>query len=430
MRHRIARPPATARLLAVLLVGASVLGLAGCGEKSASPPSADPNAPVTLKLATFGDSSVIKQQVDQYKKLHPNVTVDVSTVASSEDARTNLLTKLAAGNGLADVEQLEISWVGQLQRYSSKFVPLPADQYGPFVPIQSQPVASKDGTSFGYGIGTGPQAICYHEDMLKKAGMPTDEASLATMFGATWADYFTAGQKYEAAGGPGKWFDSSYLVYNAQIEQLQYPYEDAEGKVVANNPQVEKIFRDTLAAGDKQSAKLSAFSEDWNNGMGTSKFATIACPSWLLSTIEGNSKGVKDWRIANAFPGGGGNVGGSFLAIPTQSKNPTQAAALASFLSSPEQQIFGFKGGSAFPSRTQALDSPELKAVTNTYYGNAKVGAIFADRSKAIATVMYKGPHYIGIDTAAFNAITRVEAGQQPVDAAWQQFASEAEAAR
>ena len=417
-----------ARALTVV-VAATALVLSGCGQDAPAPATSDPNAPVTLKISAFGDTALIKKQIEEYKRQRPNVTVEVNTVASAEDARTNMLTKLAAGTGLADVEQLEISWVGQLQRYSSKFVPVEADEYGPFVNIQVDPVALEDGKTFAYGLGTGPEAICYRADLLDKVGMTSDPGSVAAMAG-TWADYFDAGKKYAAANGPGKWYDSSYFIYNAQVEQLAFPYEQADGAVVANNPEVEKIFKDTLAQADALSAKLSPFSEDWNNGMGTaSKYATLPCPSWLLQSIEANSKGVTGWRIADAFPGGGGNVGGSFLAIPTQSKNPEQAAALASWLTSPEQQIAAFKGGSAFPSRTQALDSPDLAGVTNAYFGDAKVGTIFSNRSKAIQTVMYKGPNYIDIDTAAFNAIARVESGKQSIDEAWQQFVTESEAA-
>ena len=413
----------------IAAVAVTALTLAGCSGGEPAPTTSDPNAPVTLKLALFGDSAAVKPLIDEYKRQRPNVTVELNTVANAEDARTNLLTKLAAGNGLADVEQLEISWVGQLQRYSSKFVPVAQDEYGPFVNIQTEPVKTEDGGTYAYGFGTGPTAMCYRAELLEKAGMASDPQAVAGMMGGTWAEYFEAGKKYAAAGGTGKWFDSSYLIYNAQVEQLPFPYEQADGTVAVNNPELEKIFKDTLALAPTLSAKLGVFSEDWNSGMATGKYATLACPSWLLTTIQGNAKDVADWRIADAFPGGGGNLGGSFLAVPTQSKNPEQAAALASWLSAPEQQIAAFKEGSAFPSRVQALDSPDLAGVTNPYFGDAKVGTIFANRSKAITTVPYKGPNYIAIDTAAFNAVTRVESGQQSVDEAWQQFVTEAEAA-
>lgn len=416
------------RTALALLASSSLVLAAGCSSGEPAPP-ADPNAPITLKVSTFGNSDALKKQADEYHQANPNITVEVATTANAEDARTNLLTKLAGGSGLADLEQLEVSWMGELKQYSSKFVPVAGDEYGDWLKVQTDPAIGADGKLFGYGLGTGPEAICYRADLLKKAGMPSDPESVATMVGGSWADYFAAGQKYVAAGGQGAWYESSYLTFNAQIEQLAFPYESADGGIVADSPEVEKVFRDTLAAAPQLSAKLAPFSEDWNAGMASGKFATMTCPSWMLAVIEGNAKKVTDWRVANAFPGGGGNLGGSYLSVPTQSKYPEQAKALASWLTAPEQQVAAFKAGSAFPSRTQALDLPDLQAVTNPYFGDAKVGTIFADRSKAITTFMYKGPHYLAIDTAAFNAMTRAETGQQSVDEAWAQFVKEAKAA-
>lgn len=411
----------------IVVAALAALALTGCTGGS-SGDAQQPGEPVTLTVATFGDSSAIKTLATEYQEDNPGVTVEVNTVASSEDARTNLLTKLAAGSGLADVEQLEVAWVGQLQRYTDRFVPLEADEFGPFIAPQAQPVTLEDGGTWALGVGTGPSAICYREDLLESAGMATDAASVEEMF-SSWENYLAAGQEYAAAGGEGKWYDDSYLVFNAQIEQLAYPYEGEDGAVVANNPDVEGIFRDTLALAPELSANLSPFSEDWNTGFANDAYATIACPSWLLSTIEGNAPDVDSWRIANAFPGGNANLGGSFFTVPTQSENPDAAAKLAAWLTAPEQQIAAFKAGSAFPSREEALQDPELREVTNPYFGDAEVGAIFADRLQASDTVMYKGPNYIAIDTAAFNAITRVETSGQTVDEAWAQFVQESEAA-
>lgn len=420
--------PRVRRAAVALLASTSLLLAAGCsGDEPAAP--SDPNAPITLKISTFGNSDALKKLADKYHQEHPNITVELATTANVEDARTNLLTKLAAGTGLADLEMLEISWTGELKQYSSKFVPVEGDQGGDYVKVQSDPVTDADGKLFAYGLGTGPEAICYRADLLQKAGLPTDPESVAKLVGGTWADYFAAGEKYLAGGGQGAWYDASYSAYNAQIEQLAFPYESADGTIVADNPEVEKIFRDTLAVAPRLSAKLAPFSEDWNAGIGSGKFATMTCPSWMLTVIEGNAKKLTDWRVANAFPGGGGNVGGSYMSVPTQSKYPEQAKALAAWITAPEQQIAAFKDGSAFPSRTQALESPSLQEVVNPYFGDAKVGAIYADRSKAITTVIYKGPHYLAIDTAAINAMTRVESGQQTVDEGWTQFVTEAKAA-
>lgn len=413
-------PARRALSIGAALVAASA-ALAGCGGGSSG---SGPDGKTTLTVATFGDSSAIKRQAAAYEKDHPDITVKVSTAASSDDARTNLLTKLAAGTGLSDVEQIEISFTSEVKKYSSKFVPVEDDQYGSWTKSQAEPATAKGGKLFAYGAGTGPEAICYHADMLRAAGLPSDPASVSAMIGS-WSDYLATGEKYAASGAPGAWMDSAYLVYNAQVEQMRYPYQKADDSI-SLGPEVEKAFKTTLETVPRLSAKLSPFSEDWNAGMGTNKYATMVCPSWLLSTIEGNSKGVTDWNIATTFPGGGGTVGGSYFVVPTQGEHQDEASKLAAYLTAPTQQIEAFKNGSAFPSRTKALDDPALLAVTNPFFNDAPVGTIYSDETKATDTVMYKGSHYLAIDAAALSAITRVENGSQSVDDAWTQLVADA----
>ena len=66
------------------------------------------------------------------------------------------------------------------------------------------------------------------------------------------------------------------------------------------------------------------------------------------------------WAVTDAFPDGGGNWGGSYLAVPKQSKHPKEAAELAAWLTAPEQQIKAFQKTGNFPSQVEALTSPEL----------------------------------------------------------------------
>ena len=59
----------------------------------------------------------------------------------------------------------------------------------------------------------------------------------------------------------------------------------------------------------------------------------------------------------STFPGGGGNWGGSYLTVPTQSEHPEEAMALANWLTAPEQQIKAFIAKGTFPSQVDALSS-------------------------------------------------------------------------
>ena len=60
------------------------------------------------------------------------------------------------------------------------------------------------------------------------------------------------------------------------------------------------------------------------------------------------------WDIATV-PGGGGNWGGSWLAVPTPSKHQKEAIELIKFLTSGTSQLAAFKAEGNLPSLPHAL---------------------------------------------------------------------------
>ncbi len=91
-------------------------------------------------------------------------------------------------------------------------------------------------------------------------------------------------------------------------------------------------------------AKTATWSTEWSAGFKNGTFAATFCPSWMTGIVEGNSgaENKGKWDVA-AVPGGGGNWGGSWLAVPTQSKYPAEAAELAEFLTNADSQVAAFK---------------------------------------------------------------------------------------
>ena len=152
----------------------------------------------------------------------------------------------------------------------------------------------------------------------------------------------------------------------------------------------------------------------------------MLCPGWMLGVIEGNAKGVEGWDIANVFPGGGGNWGGSYLTVPAQGKNTAAARALAAWLTAPEQQIKAFKAKGTFPSQNEALGSPDLLGVTNKFFNDAPTGQILADRAKAVTVNPFKGPKYFAIRQVMADAINRVDVTKkQTAEESWTQAVKE-----
>ena len=85
----------------------SALALAGCAGSSGGAATADPNEKVTLTVATFNEFGY-NDLLAEYTKLNPNVKVVEKKAATSDEARENFMTKLAAGSGLSDVEGVEV----------------------------------------------------------------------------------------------------------------------------------------------------------------------------------------------------------------------------------------------------------------------------------------------------------------------------------
>jgi cellobiose transport system substrate-binding protein len=117
-------------------------------------------------------------------------------------------------------------------------------------------------------------------------------------------------------------------------------------------------------------------------------------------------------------PGGGGNWGGSFLAVPAQSRHRAQAIDLAKFLTSAKGQIGAFKAKGPLPSSPQALDDPAVQDSTNAYFSNAPIGQIFGDGAKSLKPV-YMGPKNQAVRTEVENAVRTVELGQRTAQQGW-----------
>jgi cellobiose transport system substrate-binding protein len=221
------------------------------------------------------------------------------------------------------------------------------------------------------------------------------------------------------------WFDNDSQILNAMVNQLDTGYIANDDKLaIESNTAIKASWDKVTAAGKRgQTAKLAAFGNEWNSGFKAGAFATKTCPGWMLGVIkeQAGPENAGKWAVTDAFPGGGGNWGGSYLSVPKQSKHPTEAAALAAWLTAPEQQIKAFKAKGTFPSQQKALDAPELLATTDAYFGGAKTGELFAKQARKVAKAQYKGPGDGQIqENATSPALQAVEQGKSPEEG-WQQ---------
>ena len=404
----------------------SAIVLAGCAGGSGGGATADPNEKVTLTIATFNDFGYSDELLKEYTDAHPNVTIVHNKAATSNDARANYFQKLGK-TGLADIEAIEVDWLPEVMKYSDMLAPVPAELKGRWLDWKEKAATDADGNLIGYGTDIGPEAICYRADLFEAAGLPTDPTEVATLLDGDWAKYFDVGAQYSSATGKA-FFDSAGGTYQGMINQVEAAYENPDSGEIDIDPAVEDLYNQVLDASATQSAHLGQWSDDWFAGLSNGAFATMLCPGWMLGVISGNAEGVDGWRIANTFPGGGGNWGGSYLTVPANGEHVAAAQELADWLTSPETQIKAFENAGTFPSQNDALTDDTLLGSTNAFFGDAKVGEIFSERAKAVTVSPFKGQYYFQINDAMQKALTRVEDGTQDKAASWDQWKSEVDA--
>jgi len=237
------------------VTGIAMLATACSSGGGSDDESTTSNEPVTLTVATFNDFGYTDELLAEYKKEHPNVTVKQTKAAKSEDARTNLTTKLGAGGaGLADIEAIEVDWLPELLQAPDKFVDLTDPKLKDrWVPWKVKQATAENGALIGYGTDIGPEGICYRSDLFKAAGLPTDRAEVATLLGgenATWDKYYEVGKQFVAATPKVAWFDSANATYQGVINQQTNAYEEKDGtpKDLATNSDVKDIYNSVLAA--------------------------------------------------------------------------------------------------------------------------------------------------------------------------------------
>ena len=384
-------------------------------------------------FGTFGYEDLYKQ----YMQANPNVTIqERGTGANLGDYTPKLTQYLASGAGAGDVVAIEEGTLVQFKAQADKFEDLKkygadADS-GNFLPWKWEQGTTADGKILGLGTDVGGMAMCYRSDLFAKAGLPTARDDVSKLW-ATWDDYIKTGQTFKSKVKDAGFIDAGTNTFNLILMQMAgnsggFTYYDKSNKlVIDSNPVVKQAWDKTMQVINAGlSANLQSWTDGWTAGFKNAKFATIACPAWMTGVIKGNAGdgAAGKWDIA-AAPGGGGNWGGSFLAVPSQGKNKAEAAKLARFLTSPQGQIAAFKSKGNLPSSPQALSDDSVKNAVNDYFTNAPTGKIYGDGATALKPV-YLGPKNQDVRDQVENAIRSVEQGNKTPDAAWTQAVADA----
>jgi cellobiose transport system substrate-binding protein len=411
---------AAAGLAATLAItGCSGQKLEGGGGKSGT---------VTLKVAFWGDMGLDKLKAE-YEAAHPNVKI-VLNAGDYNAQHENLQKKLVAGSGAPDISAIDEGFIVQFRGQADKFVNFmdkgAADFQSKYLPWKWQESMSPDGKQIGLGTDVGGLAMCYRNDLFKKAGLPTDRDAVSKLW-PTWDDFINVGKQYTARTGK-KFVDSATNLMNPVLSQQPQGYFDTSDQLQMDAGPKIAFDYSMKAVKAGISANLASMQPNWDQGFKKDQFAVIACPAWMLGHLQDTAPEQKGkWDIA-AIPGGGGNWGGSWWTIPAQGKNIDAAADFVKWMVQPEQQIEVFKTVGNLPSQPALYKDPAVLDYKKEYMNNAPTGQIYA------ATAENLKPQYLGkkngpVRVAVENVITRVQQGGLKPDAAWPEAVKQAQKA-
>jgi cellobiose transport system substrate-binding protein len=364
-----------------------------------------------------------KADVERYTKAHPETNIKLTEVGSTSET-AQALTAALAGGKVPDLVLIQGDDLPKFVASPDNFVDLRtlgADKMkGDYLDwVMSQPTA-KDGKIIGIPTDVGGLAIAYRTDLFKAAGLPTNRDEVSKLW-PTWDDFMEVGKKYVQATGKSFVDNAPTSVYFQAVNQgTERYYDNADRKLSYDkNPQVKEAFDlalKTIAAG--VSAKQSTFQSGWTAGMTKGQFAVVSAPSWMLGSIRTNAPSTSGkWDVAT-IPGGAGNWGGSFLAIPKRAKNPKAAWKYLTETQSPAGQLDHFLITGALPTTPSVYTDSRLVSQTDPFFSAAPIGKIYTESVTKLRP-FYIGPEDGTIGTEFLNVLTSVEQGKVPPDKAW-----------
>lgn len=407
----------------------AVAAVTGCTTASSQPAFRRAGPLVTLRVGVYGNPGYRQAGLyTEYEHLHPGIRIVQVTTAGQDAYWRAVRSGLPAGH-VADIQAVPVADIsavtGPLARY---FVPLNtlssgaggasalSDGWLPWVTAQA---TSRSDRTYGLGAEIGPLAICYRTSLLAEAGLPSSPAALARDW-STWVGYLRMGRLFRARITHGPAFtDSAVSLFNAMAAQVKEQYYSPAGRVVvASNPMIKQAWASAAgAAHDGLTARLAPGSKAWARGLAHVAFATTVCPAWMLhqiSTLAG-PLGSHGWNVAPA-PGGAGNAGGFYLALPRAGRHQQAAFQLAEFLAGEQAGVELFRTQGVFPANYAAATA--LDAVTSPYFSGADVGKIFGTAAtRTPATIL--GPASAAIGTVLDGSLARVTAGRGTTAGAW-----------
>lgn len=379
--------------------GALLLSLALAASTAHAADPAFPKAPsgnVTLQVWSWVPG--LDKTVAAFTKQYPNISIKILNLGGGPQTYTKLQTAIKAGSGAPDVAQVEYGFlpafadtggIADLSKYGAN------DYKKYFVPWTWGQVSPDSQAVYAIPQDTGPFAMVYRQDILKKYGVAVPK---------TWDEYAkaaaTVNTKSKGAVKLGNFYATfaPWFMALAWADGGQFFKRDGDGWIqTLNNSSSKKVLNywyGLIKKGDIST--VGAFSADYWNAAGAGKIASNMEAAWgpggYAGSLKDKSAGL--WRVAPIpqWTAGGkvasGNWGGSSNVVTTQSKNPEAATLFALWLNLSTPAITAnWNNGGLFPASDAGLSLSALANKTKNpskFFGGQDISAVYAQASRGV----------------------------------------------
>jgi multiple sugar transport system substrate-binding protein len=412
--------------------GGSAQPTAATGGEAPTAAPAQGNTAVTEITFWWWDDAG-KIWADEYSKVDPSIKVNFVNTPFA-DAHDKLLTSFASGSGAPDVASIEIGRVGGFTAKGGLVnlldAPFDAGKYkNDMVAYKWTQGSTPDGRLVALPWDIGPAGVWYRTDLFEAAGYPTEPEEVEALIGTeahTWDDFlaFAAEFKEKSGGKTSLFADAGTDIYGAVYRQQGEGYADGT-KVLIEEKALRPFQLAQKARKDGIDADIPWWGAEWAAGVKDNAFAGMVIAAWMQGGLTRDQpQTVGKWRVIHA-PEKNYNWGGSFVAIPEQSKNKEAAWKFAQWACcTAEGQNVLFKQSGVMPAYKPAWQDPLYDAPVD-FFGGQRVYRIWTEIADNIPAI-FRTPNDLQLDDIVGAELTKVL--QEDKDAAQAVKDAEAEA--
>jgi trehalose/maltose transport system substrate-binding protein len=387
-----------------------------------------------ITLRVFGGAvgqelELTRASAEEYMEMHPNITVEVIETPDMVDDRLGVYLQLwEAQSPEGDVFQIDVIWPGDLEEH---FIDL-NDYGGAEIAADHFPAIVENNTVDGRLVGipwfTDAGLLYYRTDMLEKYGYdgPPDtwtelEEMAQVIMDGERADgnqdfwgYVWQGNAYE-----GLTCDALEWVRSNNGGTVVSP----DGVITINNENAVEIVDQAAGwVGTISPPGVTGFDEEASRAIWQAGNAAFM-RNWPYAFTLGQADDsvIKDSFDVRPLPAGEGNpaatLGGWQLAVSRYSEHPAEAADLAFFLASYEQQKIRAIEGSLNPTIQSLYEDPDvLEAIP--FFGSLYDVFINAVARPSTATA----PQYSDVSQLFFSSVHSVLTGDRDAGVAFEEL--------